>query len=255
MKWKCLVCGYIHEGTSPPKECPQCSSKTEFVKENLKFDYDGKKFDVLIINGSTHSRNNTGYLSSLVEDNLKKRKLSYKRINLNELKIKHCWCCYSIRDNACTYPCRNQQDDMPKLHEMLVNSKAVIVLSPINWNNMSARLKDCLDRTTCLQNLTLLKKKSLTKNKIFSVIIDGHEDGAMKTAMDIFIYFQQMGYIMAPFGFTYLTHGSQFNTETDHKNLVKDKDIKYEVKGIVNNVIEMIRLNLEKKLKTIQVSE
>lgn len=24
IKWKCLVCGYIHEGTEPPKVCPAC---------------------------------------------------------------------------------------------------------------------------------------------------------------------------------------------------------------------------------------
>lgn len=24
IKWQCLVCGYIHEGTEPPKTCPAC---------------------------------------------------------------------------------------------------------------------------------------------------------------------------------------------------------------------------------------
>lgn len=24
VKWQCLVCGYIHEGKTPPKECPAC---------------------------------------------------------------------------------------------------------------------------------------------------------------------------------------------------------------------------------------
>lgn len=24
VKWKCLVCGYIYEGTTPPEECPAC---------------------------------------------------------------------------------------------------------------------------------------------------------------------------------------------------------------------------------------
>jgi len=24
IEWKCLVCGYIHKGTEPPKECPAC---------------------------------------------------------------------------------------------------------------------------------------------------------------------------------------------------------------------------------------
>jgi len=31
-KWKCLVCGYIHEGEEPPEKCPVCgASKNQFV--------------------------------------------------------------------------------------------------------------------------------------------------------------------------------------------------------------------------------
>ncbi len=28
--WACLKCGYIHEGTEPPKECPSCSHPKEY---------------------------------------------------------------------------------------------------------------------------------------------------------------------------------------------------------------------------------
>ena len=31
-KWKCAVCGYIHEGEEPPEKCPVCgASKNQFV--------------------------------------------------------------------------------------------------------------------------------------------------------------------------------------------------------------------------------
>lgn len=29
IKWQCLVCGYIHEGTEPPAECPACDHPRE----------------------------------------------------------------------------------------------------------------------------------------------------------------------------------------------------------------------------------
>lgn len=29
IKWKCSVCGYIHEGTEPPKKCPCCQHPME----------------------------------------------------------------------------------------------------------------------------------------------------------------------------------------------------------------------------------
>lgn len=154
-----------------------------------------------------------------------------------------------MRDSACTYPCRNQLDDAPALHEMIVDTKAVIIASPINWNNMSARLKDFLDRLTCLQNLYLLEKEGLTTGKVVGILVNGHEDGGVKTAMDIFLYFQQMGYVLAPFGFAYRTHGAQYNAKTDDDFFKNDERLKKEVEGIVNNVIETMNQDLETKLK------
>jgi multimeric flavodoxin WrbA/rubredoxin len=250
--WICHVCGFIHRGESPPEECPQCaSSVTEFeeIKERKKLRYDGEKFDVLLINGSNHRANNTGYMVDLIEEVLKEKGVSYRRYNINEFFINHCWCCYSMRDNACRYPCRDQLDDMPAFHEMIIASKAVIVASAINWNNMTARLKDFLDRLNCIQNLWLLKKPGLTEGKIVGITVSGHEDGATKTAMDIFLYFQQMGYVLAPFGISYRTHGAQFNTNTDTEYLKNDPLVIQKVKGMANNVVEMLHLDLEDKLK------
>jgi len=250
--WKCHVCGYTYGGESPPEECPQCAStdrEFEEVKDKKKLLYDGAKFDVLLINGSNHRANNTGYMVDLIEEVLKEKGVSYRRYNINEYFINHCWCCYSMRDNACRYPCRDQLDDMPAFHEMVIASKAVIVASAINWNNMTARLKDFLDRLNCIQNMYLLKKPGLTEGKIVGVTVSGHEDGATKTAMDIFLYFQQMGYILAPFGVSYRTHGAQFNTNTDTEYLKNDPLVIQKVKGMANNVVEMLHLDMEDRLK------
>ena len=27
-KWVCPVCGYVHEGDTPPEKCPVCSRRT-----------------------------------------------------------------------------------------------------------------------------------------------------------------------------------------------------------------------------------
>lgn len=250
--WKCAVCGYIFKGERPPSECPQCaSSGREYIgiTEKKTLRYDGEKFDVLLINGSNHRANNTSYLADLAEQVLKEKGVSYRRYNINEFAISHCWCCYSMRDNACMYPCRDQLDDMPAFHEMVIASKAIIVASPINWNSMSARLKDFLDRLNCIQNRYLLKKPGLTEGKVVGIAVSGHEDGATKTAMDIFLYFQQMGYVLAPFSIAYRTHGAEFNTITDPEFLKKDTFVIQKVKGMANNVVEMMGLDAENKLK------
>src|SRR5512137_2534175 len=104
---------------------------------------------------------------------------------------------------------------------------------------MSARLKDFLDRLNCIQNLYLLKKPGLTEGKIVGIAVSGHEDGATKTAMDMYLYFQQMGYLLAPFGVAYRTHGAQFNTITDADYLRNDPLVQQKVRGMANNVVAM----------------
>lgn len=250
--WRCTVCGFLFKGEHPPKGCPRCGSlSSEFLTEEKRgwLTYDGDSFDVLLVNGSTHRAHNTSYMVDLAERELESRGVSYRRFNLSEHTIDHCWCCYSVKAEYCTYPCRNSQDDMPAFHQMLATAKAVIVASPINWNNMSARLKDFLDRTTCMQNLFHLDRPGLTDGKVVGILISGHEDGAVKTALDIYLVFEQMGYILAPFGIAFRTHGSQFNSSTDAEFFRNDPKIRDDVRGVVSNVVEMMQLDLESRLK------
>jgi len=32
IKWKCIMCGYVHEGTEPPKKCPSCEHPQKFYE-------------------------------------------------------------------------------------------------------------------------------------------------------------------------------------------------------------------------------
>ncbi len=251
-KWVCSVCGYIHEGPKPPVKCPQCGSgggEYHELRQKQKLVFDGKPLDVLLVNGSSHHSHNTALFADYAEKALKSAKAKYKRVNLNELKVQHCWCCYSMGDAECTYPCRNQSDDAPALHEMLLAAKAVIVVTPINWNNMSARLKDFLDRLTCIQNRPLLGKKSLTTGKVVGILVNGHEDGAMKTFFDVFLYFQQMGFVLAPFGMAYATHGAGNDAASDNAFFARNARLKRDVAGVVGNVLATVKIGTETKLK------
>ena len=259
-RWRCSVCNYVMNGENPPKGCPKCGSPSgEFLQdtEHIQLTYDGKPFDVLLINSSTHRSGNTSYMTDIAEDELRAKGISCRRFNLNEYKIDHCWCCYSRKAEYCTYPCRNSEDDMPAFHQMIAASRAIIVASPINWNTMSGRLKAFLDRTTCLQNLYHLGKPGMTEGKILGILVNGHEDGAMKTAMDIHLHFQQMGFVLAPFGIAFRTHGAEFNSSTDEAFLRADDLTVSYTRGVVNNVIELMPLDIESQLrgKLVPVSE
>lgn len=41
MLWKCSVCGYMHDGDTPPEKCPKCGAPAE--KFNALSDEDAKK--------------------------------------------------------------------------------------------------------------------------------------------------------------------------------------------------------------------
>ena len=249
--WLCTVCGFQISGVKPPKGCPNCHSPSgEFIPAHKEvFSYDGEPFDILLINGSSHRAGNTGMMSDIAEEVLSEKNVSYKRFNLNEFSIEHCWCCYAVRAQSCDFPCRNKSDDMHTFHQLLRMAKAVIVVSPINWNSMSARLKIFLDRTTCMQNLYHLNKPGLTDGKILGILVNGHEDGGIKTAMDILLNFQQMGFILAPFGISYRTHGAEYSSNEDREFFSTDQLLRDHTRGVVSNVVEMMKLDLQRHLE------
>jgi hypothetical protein len=59
----------VPAGSSPPLSEPQ------------KLTYNREKFDILLINGSNHRSDNTGYMMDLVEEILRERGVSYRRYN------------------------------------------------------------------------------------------------------------------------------------------------------------------------------
>ena len=72
-KWKCKVCGYIHEGDVPPSVCPICkqpSSQFELVKEVKKNPYAGTKTEKNLweaFAGESQARNKYTYFASVAK--------------------------------------------------------------------------------------------------------------------------------------------------------------------------------------------
>ena len=72
-KWKCTVCGYIHEGDTPPEICPVCKQpKEKFVKleEESKNPYAGTKTEKNLweaFAGESQARNKYTYFASVAK--------------------------------------------------------------------------------------------------------------------------------------------------------------------------------------------
>lgn len=72
-KWKCTVCGYIHEGATPPEACPVCKQpKEKFVKleDTSKNPYAGTKTEKNLweaFAGESQARNKYTYFASVAK--------------------------------------------------------------------------------------------------------------------------------------------------------------------------------------------
>lgn len=250
--WVCNNCGFIHAGGTPPKNCPRCGSEAgEFdlmpVKPSSERAKELRPADFLIINGSKHRTHNTRLFAETAAGVFREQKKSCQIINLCEYRIDPCWHCYSMFQDLCHDPCRNQDDDMKYFYPLLKKCKGLIIVSPINWNNMSAILKHFLDRLTSLQNMFLVNGTTPMLGKTCGIIINGHEDGAYKTAFDILMYLQNMGCVLAPFGITYTTHGAQYRTEEDKPYFKADKRSHEFVRAVANNVIKFSETKFDYK--------
>ena len=73
LKWKCSVCGYIHEGDQAPEQCPVCKQpKEKFVKieETSKNPYAGPKTEKNLweaFAGESQARNKYTYFASVAK--------------------------------------------------------------------------------------------------------------------------------------------------------------------------------------------
>lgn len=250
--WVCNNCGYLHAGNNPPENCPRCGSESaEFdltpVKPSSERARALKPADFLIVNGSKHRSHNTRLFTEMIAEVFREQKKSHLVINLCEYRVDPCWHCYSMKEDLCQEPCRNGDDDMKYFYPLLKRCKGVIIVSPINWNNMSAILKHFLDRLTAIQNMFLVKGETPMLGKIYGIVINGHEDGAYKTAADISVYAENLGMVLAPFGITYTTHGRNFKTEEDHSYFETDKKTRNYVRAVANNVIKFSGIKFDYK--------
>lgn len=250
--WICNNCKYIYQGDEPPKFCPRCGSESaEFdlmpVTPSSEKAKKLKTTDYLLINGSTHRHHNTRLFLEMAGEIFKKQKRSYQIINLADYRIDRCWHCYSMREDLCHMPCQNQDDDMKYLYPLLLACKGFIIASPINWNNISALLKHYLDRLTAIQNMFLINGTTPMLGKVCGILINGHEDGAYKTAFDILMYLENLGCVLAPFGINYTTHGRTFKPEQDKDYFSADKITHEFVQAVANNVIKFSEMKFDYK--------
>lgn len=211
-----------------------------------------KPIDVLIVSASANKAHIVnGFIVPNILKHIKQTHpgLHVEWVDLLDFKIDHNWACYSLEDDYCRFPCNNMLDDAKKIYPKIVRAKSLIIVTPINWEGMNSRLKVFLDRLTNLQDIALKTGKSDFAGRPVAIFVNGHEDGAYKVAWDVFVIFQNMGYILAPFGIWYNLQSLSMNTKEDlqaikNNNLAIDR-----MKKVADNLIETMELRIDKLFK------
>ena len=228
--------------------------KKEFSERRLRFWRllaEQAPIDVLVISGSAHSHH---IVSGFVAPEIIKRvnetnpKLKVDWIDLVKYKIDHNWACYSLADDWCRFPCNNMEDEMVMLYPKIIRAKSIMVCTPINWEGMNSRLKVFLDRLTNIQDIPLKVGSIDSAGRPVGIFVNGHEDGAYKVAWDVFVHFQNMGYVLAPFGIWYNLSSLSENTNEDLGKIRKNELAVSRLHKVVDNVIELMKLGIDKHL-------
>jgi multimeric flavodoxin WrbA len=139
-------------------------------------------------------------------------------------------------------------DDMRLIYPKLVRARSLIVITPINWEGMNSRLEVFLDRLTNMQDVGLKVERVDWAGRPVGIFVNGHEDGAYKVAWDVFVVFQNLGYVLPPFGIWYSLSSLTEDTKGDLPKMRKNDLAISRLNKVVDNVVHFMQLRVDKQL-------
>lgn len=118
--------------------------------------------EILIINGSPRNNKNCGTIASEIKFKLDKKGLRSKIFNIYNMDIEYCTACgFCNKTGYCKF-----NDEMTPMYKYFDNSKGTIVISPVYFDSISAKVKTFVDRTQAIYaSKYILKKSSIDRSK------------------------------------------------------------------------------------------
>ena len=111
----------------------------------------------LFIIGSPCKTGSCSTISNLLAIEFEKRKVETKKIYLTDYNIQFCLGCRTcFKTGVCA-----QTDDMDKIIDNMISSDIIIISSPSYWGDVTAQLKQFIDRCTPLSNTNVNSKRLL----------------------------------------------------------------------------------------------
>lgn len=118
--------------------------------------------EILIINGSPRKNKNCFKIVNEIRSNLTENNISSEVFNIYNMDIEYCTACgFCDKTGYCRI-----KDDMTPMYEMFDKAKGVIVISPVHFDCVSAKVKTVVDRTQSIYaSKYILNKPSIDRNK------------------------------------------------------------------------------------------
>lgn len=121
-----------------------------------------KSPEILIINGSPRKNKNCASIANEVIKKLTENNISFKLFNIYDMYIEYCTACgFCEKTGYCKF-----KDDMTPMYDMFDKSIGCIVISPVHFDCVSAKLKTLVDRTQAIYaSKYILNKPSIDRSK------------------------------------------------------------------------------------------
>lgn len=118
--------------------------------------------EILIINASPRKGKSCFNIARIISQELDKNNISSKIFDIYNMNIEYCTACgFCEKTGYCKY-----KDDMEPMYKMFDKSKGCIVISPVHFDCISAKMKTVVDRTQAIYaSKYILNKSSIDRSK------------------------------------------------------------------------------------------
>jgi len=137
---------------------------------------------VLAINGS-HRKGNTEAMLKKILDGAKSKGAVIELINLRDKNVENCRACMACEEKGTC----NIQDEFPRIFEKMANADFLVLGSPNYFNNVTALMKNFIDRMNAHWEDPRLKGK-----KTVLVMPSGYDRESAQKGMDVFAEFPRI---------------------------------------------------------------
>ncbi len=245
---------------------------------------------VLVINGSSRSEHtcpgemSKSYrLAEIARTEIEGKKVVVNLLDLSRLaseygrEIHPCKACFSTAAALCHWPCScypnyalgQVHDWMNEIYPMWVEAHGVMIITPVNWYQVSSPLKLMMDRLVCADggnpDPTLTHGKDAKKAKaeelkgwpypkhlkgrVFSVVVHGDVEGAENVRRSVSDWLRFMDLVPAGIDAEldrYIGYWQPY--ATSHEALDADHAIQQEVRNAAATLVEAAKANHAGKL-------